>query len=161
LEGYLGYIKQYQTIDQAIRDPEIRRVVRGALDESGAGLVKRHGFDVDGHRRYIETIVRRFENANLKDDVVRVGRQPLRKLAKGDRLLGPAYTAHAYGLPIDNLLIGIAAALLYDAADDEQSQELKKNVESLGIEKVIVEITGFHEGSEEHAKILKAYHELN
>jgi mannitol-1-phosphate/altronate dehydrogenase len=102
-----------------------------------------------------------FDNSDLKDGVTRVGRQPLRKLGKGDRLLGPAHIAHAYGLPMDNLLKGIAAALLFKAEDDEESKELQKRVKSAGIQRVIAEIMGFEDGSQEQASILAAYHSLS
>ncbi|SQD00624.1 mannitol-1-phosphate 5-dehydrogenase [Escherichia coli] len=59
------------------------------MEESGAVLIKRYGFDADKHAAYIQKILGRFENPYLKDDVERVGRQPLRKLSAGDRLIKP------------------------------------------------------------------------
>ena len=50
------------------------------MEESGAVLIKRYGFDADKHAAYIQKILGRLENPYLKDDVERVGRQPLRKL---------------------------------------------------------------------------------
>ncbi len=60
------------------------------MEESGAALIKRYGFDADKHAAYIQKILGRFENPYLKDDVERVGRQPLRKLSAGDRLIATA-----------------------------------------------------------------------
>lgn len=158
ITAYLGFLKGYATIDEAIRDDGIRGTVRNALlNEGGAALRRRHNFDEKEYGQYVEKTLDRFANPKLKDDVVRVGRQPLRKLEKGDRLLGPAHMAREYGLPIDNLAKGIAAAFLYDVPDDKQSVELQKKVEQQGIEKAVAEITGFEEGSEEHRKILDAY----
>ncbi|KAI0373762.1 mannitol dehydrogenase domain-containing protein [Pilatotrama ljubarskyi] len=161
ITAYLGYLKGYSTIDEAIRDQEIRDTVRNALlNEGGAALRKKHKFDEQEYREYVEKVMERFANPKLKDDIVRVGRQPLRKLEKGDRLLGPAYMAREYGLPIDNLAKGIAAAFLYEVPEDKQSVELQKKIEQQGIEKAITEITGFAKGSEEHRKTLDAYHAL-
>jgi len=89
-----------------------------------------------------------------------VGRQPLRKLAKGDRLLGPTVMAREYGLPIDHLARGIAAAFLFDVKDDPQSVELTRRVDQVGIERAVTEYTGFGADSDEHAKIISAYKEL-
>ncbi|KAH9851534.1 mannitol dehydrogenase domain-containing protein [Lenzites betulinus] len=158
ITAYLGFIKGYSTIDEAIRDAEIHGTVQNALlNEGGAALRKRHEFDEEEYRHYVEKTLDRFANPKLKDDIVRVGRQPLRKLEKGDRLLGPAHMARECGLPIDNLAKGIAAAFLYEVPDDKQSVELQKKVEKEGIEKVVAEITGFKEDSEEHRTILDAY----
>ncbi|KAI0662257.1 mannitol dehydrogenase domain-containing protein [Cubamyces menziesii] len=161
ITAYLGFLKGYSTIDEAIRDEEIRETVRGALfNEGGAALRKKHNFDEQEYAQYVEKTIARFANPRLKDEIVRVGREPLRKLAKGDRLLGPAYMAREYKLPIDNLAKGIAAAFLYEVSDDKQSVDLQKKVEEQGIEKAIAETTGFSEGSDEHGKILDAYYDL-
>ncbi|CDO68268.1 hypothetical protein BN946_scf184842.g31 [Trametes cinnabarina] len=161
ITAYLGFLKGYNTIDEAIRDEEIRDTVRNALlNEGGAALRRKHKFDEEEYRQYVEKTMERFANPRLKDEIVRVGRQPLRKLAKGDRLLGPAYMARQYGLPIDNLAKGIAAAFLYEVPDDKQSVELQKKIDNIGIEQAVAEVTGFQKGSKEHRKIVDAYHSL-
>lgn len=160
IAAYLGFVHGLARIDQAIANDAIRDDIRGALREGGAALVKKHGFDPKEHERYVERALARFANPKLHDDVVRVGRQPLRKLAKGDRLLGPTAMAREYGLPIDHLARGIAAAFLFDVKDDPQSVELIGEVDRVGIERTVAERTGFEEGSEEHGKIVVAYREL-
>ncbi|TFY74114.1 hypothetical protein EWM64_g9898 [Hericium alpestre] len=159
--AYLGFLKGYRTIDRAVRDDEIRRITHAALHEGGAALVRKHGFHPSEHEEYITRIMDRYLNPNLRDDVFRVGRQPLRKLGKGDRLLGPLNMAKGYGLPYDNLAIGVAAAFLFRFKDDEQSMQLGKKVEDLGIERAVVDVTGLEQGSEEAKKVVDAYHALH
>jgi mannitol-1-phosphate 5-dehydrogenase len=64
------------------------------------------------------------------------------------------------GIPVKHLATGIAAALLYENEDDEQSVEMRKAIADKGLEKYIVELTGFEEGSDVHKQILKSYAEL-
>ncbi|KDQ55159.1 hypothetical protein JAAARDRAFT_60110 [Jaapia argillacea MUCL 33604] len=158
--AYIGYIKGYKTIDEAIKDPSIHDVVQGALKEGGHALIKKHHFDPAEHDEYTKKIIHRFENPRLKDEVSRVGRQPLRKLGKEDRLLGPANMAKGYRLPIDNLTRGIAAAFLYDVQDDDQSVELQEKIRGMGIGKAVQDVIGWEEGSPEHTQVLKAHQEL-
>jgi mannitol-1-phosphate 5-dehydrogenase len=158
--AYLGFVYGLERVDQALENEEIMKDVRGALREGGAALVKRHGFDAEEHDRYIESVFARFANPKLHDDVERVGRQPLRKLSKGDRLLGPTVMARAYGLPIDHLARGIAAAFLFDVESDPQSVQMIGRINQVGIEQAVTEFTGLEEGSEEHDKIVTAYNEL-
>lgn len=160
IAAYLGYVKRYQTVDQAMQDDQIRDIVRGALYECGAALIMKHHFDRTAHMEYIEKILGRISDPSLGDSVVRVGRQPLRKLGKTDRLLGPANLARKYGLPDDNLMRGIAAAFLYNAEDDKEGTEMQEKVKRSGIAKVVEEITGYVEGSEAHAKVIEAYRNL-
>lgn len=101
-------MKGLATIDESIADPAIFAIVKEAMQQSGQALVEKFGFDRDAHFKYIDKIIGRFKNPYLKDDVARVGREPLRKLSSTDRLVKPMMTAREYGLPCDKLLLGIA-----------------------------------------------------
>ncbi|KAF8246574.1 hypothetical protein K440DRAFT_650835 [Wilcoxina mikolae CBS 423.85] len=149
--AYLGYLKGYKTVDESLKDPAIAETVYGAMKESGDALCKKHGFSPEEHAKYIEKIMNRFRNPYIKDDVARVGREPLRKLGPADRLVGPAKMADEYGLPKKNLLKAIAACLLYDNPEDKQSVQLKKDIEEKGLEEVVEDVLGFKKGSEESA----------
>ena len=160
IAAYLGFAHGLDRIDQALENAAILQDLRGALGESGAALVRKHGFDEREHGQYVQRVLHRFVNPKLHDDVVRVGRQPLRKLAKGDRLLGPTVMAREYGLPVDHLARGIAAAFLFDLKDDPQSVEMIGKVGEVGIERAVAEYTGFEAGSDVHGKIVEAYWQL-
>ncbi len=142
ITAYLGKLRGLKTIDEAIADPEIFAIVHAAMEESGAGLVKKYGFNADKHAAYIEKIIGRFKNPYLQDDVTRVGREPLRKLSPTDRLISPLTTAAGYGLPVDHLIVGIGAALHYDNAEDKQSVELQAKIAQLGVRTAAVQVTG-------------------
>ena len=113
--------------------------------ESGSGLCKKHGFDETEHDKYIDKIINRFKNPYLKDDVNRVGREPLRKLSISDRLVKPMLTAYEYELPVDNLLIGIAAALHFNNPEDEQSTQMQEKIAKYGLRDAIADITGIQD----------------
>ena len=157
ITAYLGQQAGHQTIRDAILDGQIRAVVQGAMEESGAVLIKRYGFDAEKHAAYIQKILSRFENPYLKDDVERVGRQPLRKLSAGDRLIKPTLGTLEYQLPHDNLVKGIAAALHYRSDQDPQAQELATLLEKQGVQATLAQISGLDAQSEVVSAAVKAY----
>lgn len=140
--AYLGKIRGYPDIRTSISDPEIKAVVHGAMRESGAVLVKRYGFKAADQEAYIQKILGRFANPYIDDDVSRVGREPMRKLSKEDRLIKPLAGCMEYGLPYENLAVGIAAALLYHDPEDPQAVTLQEMVKEKGREAVLKEICG-------------------
>lgn len=158
--AYLGKLRGYRTVREAIEDPVIRSKVRRAMEESGAVLVKRYGFDPRLHAAYIEKILARFANPYLVDEIDRVGRQPLRKLAAGDRLVKPLLGTLEYGLPNEQLQEGIAAALLYRNADDPQAVELQALLAELGPAKALARVTGLDAESEIVRTIVARYETL-
>ncbi|MEC0091943.1 mannitol-1-phosphate 5-dehydrogenase [Paenibacillus macquariensis] len=157
ITAYLGYLDGIETIEEAINNDSIRKVVRQAMEESGDALIKKHGFDKEEHYKYIDKIEKRFKNPYIRDEVIRVGREPLRKLGPADRLVGPANIAIDYGLPHEALLKGIAAAFHYDNSQDLQSKELQGEIAEKGIEAVVSSVTGFAEGSEDYRIICEQY----
>lgn len=142
ITAYLGVINGKETIKEAIDTPEIYDLVHSAMTQSGAGLIKKHGFDAEAHAHYIEKIIGRFKNPYLQDDVTRVGREPLRKLSATDRLVKPMMTAMEYGLPVDKLIVGIGAALRYNNVEDEQSVKLQALIEEKGVVAAFSEVSG-------------------
>lgn len=142
ITAYTGILAGHKTIDQAISDPKIYDLVKAAMTQSGDGLIQRFGFDKEAHYKYIDKIINRFKNPYLKDDVTRVGREPLRKLSADDRLVSPLTTAMSYGLPVDKLVLGIGAALRYNSPEDAQSQELQEKIVAKGAAAAFSEISG-------------------
>ncbi|BFZ64414.1 hypothetical protein YB2330_005557 [Saitoella coloradoensis] len=155
--AFLGFVKGYKTINEAFDDEEIRKIAHGALEESGAALIKKHGFDEKEHNEYIGKTMMRYANPNIHDELPRVSRKPLRKLGENERLTGPTRMCKEYDLPRDNLLKGIAAAFYFDVKDDEESAELQKMLKEKGLEATLEETTGFKKGDEEYETILKNY----
>jgi len=140
IAAYLGYLKGHRFIHQAIRDPEIRRVVSGALQECSTVLIKRHNFDPAEQEWYAAGILKRFENAVLQDPVVRVAREPRRKLGPTDRLVKPAVLALESGVTPTYLATGIAAALLYDYPGDKQATALSRDLKEKGVDRILSEV---------------------
>ncbi|OSN04965.1 mannitol-1-phosphate 5-dehydrogenase [Lonsdalea iberica] len=160
ITAYLGCLAGYRTIREAILDDAVRAVVKGAMQESGAVLIKRYGFDPAQHAAYIDKILSRFENPYLHDDVERVGRQPLRKLGDGDRLIRPFRGTLEYGLAHRNLLIGIAAALKYRSDEDAQAREMAALIDAHGVKNALTQIAGLEDCPEVVTQVAALYHSL-
>ena len=158
--AYVGKMKGLQTIGDSIADPKVCTLVRAVMRQSGEGLIKKFGFNHEVHYAYIERIIKRFSNPYLRDDVDRVGREPLRKLAPNDRLILPMMTAKGYGLSYDKILLAIGAALHFNNGMDPQSIEMLSSIEVLGLEGTIVKYTGIPAGDPLVGDIVDAYHEV-
>jgi len=142
ITAYLGFIEGLPTIRDAIEDEAIRATVKAAMEESGAVLIRRYGFDPVKHAAYIDKILGRFANPFIRDDVARVGREPLRKLGKGDRLIRPLLGTLEYGLPHANLVKGIAAALHYRNDADPQAVEMQAAIAEFGVAAAVDRFSG-------------------
>ncbi|MGG4033986.1 mannitol-1-phosphate 5-dehydrogenase [Paenibacillus cisolokensis] len=158
--AYHGYLKGYSTIQETMRDPDIVAEIRGVLSETGAVLVKQYGFDEAEHRRYIDKIVERFRNPYLTDEVVRVGRSPIRKLSPNDRLVRPAMTAYSLGMEVPHLTKAIAAALRFDYREDPEAVQLQETLKEQGIHKTLAQYTEIPESHPLHGRIVAAYESL-
>ncbi len=158
--AYLGTLKGCRTIVESIADPAIGHLVYRAMCESGEGLIKKFGFDPDAHHAYIDRIFARFQNPFLEDETARVAREPIRKLAPTDRLIKPLVTAFDYGLCVDHLIFGAAAALRFDCPEDEQSVEMIGKIKSEGVEKALADYTGLDPASPLFGRILDVYRAL-
>ncbi|MEA3406634.1 MAG: mannitol-1-phosphate 5-dehydrogenase [Chloroflexota bacterium] len=135
--GYLGYRRGYELGYEALEDAEVRPILDGALDESVQGLAARYGAPACQLQEHVSDLVARCANRALADPVLRLARDPLRKLAPSDRLVGAARMAEAAGIEPFNLAWGIAGALAYDAPSDGIAVELQERIAQEGVEAVL------------------------
>ena len=160
ITAYFGYLKGYNTVDESIKDEVIHDLVKKAMIESGQGLIAKYNFDKEEHFKYIDKIIGRFKNPYLKDDVARVGREPLRKLNENDRLIKPLMTAKNFNLDIDNLLLGVGAALNYNNEEDSQSVELQSLISEKGVKESLAHVANLAQEQEILSKVEKYYNEV-
>ncbi|MFW9333549.1 mannitol-1-phosphate 5-dehydrogenase [Paenibacillus polymyxa] len=155
--AYIGYVAGYATIQEAMKDTKVVNSIHGALEETGAVLVKRFGLNQGEHKKYIAKILDRFRNPNLTDEVTRVGRSPLRKLSPNDRLVRPALQAQEYGIPTDHLALGMAAACKFDITEDPEAVELQQVIRSQGVSEALTRYTSIPADDPLHRQVLEQY----
>jgi len=129
-------------LHEAMGDPFIREKVIGALGETSEVIVKEHGFDPKDQQAYSTRAIRRFENPGMRDLILRLAKDPIRKLGPEDRLVRPARLAFKHGITPKNIALGIAAGLLYDFPEDAQARELSKMLEGFGLGGVLSKVCG-------------------
>jgi mannitol-1-phosphate 5-dehydrogenase len=129
--AYHGFARGIKKLSDALADDAVRAAVAGVLGETKRLLVAKYEFSDEAQQAYVDKILERFANPYLPDTVDRVGRQPLRKLSRSERLIGPAAELAERGIRPQHLLATVAAALSFDVPDDPQSVELQQLLRTL------------------------------
>jgi mannitol-1-phosphate 5-dehydrogenase len=140
--AYHGFAAGVSSMSEAFSNPDIAAEVRAVLAETKALLVAKHDFDPDVQQAYIDKNMVRFANPELSDTVDRVGRQPLRKLGRNERFVGPAAELAERGLGSEALVRTMGVALEFDVAEDPQSVELQQRLADSTAEEFVTSVTG-------------------
>ena len=145
--AYTGFLAGATIISEAIGIPSVLEATEAALAETSAALSAKHGLDPAELAEYRAKILNRFRNPYLVDEVTRVGREPLRKLGRNDRFVGPAsdYVQYVGGTP-SALLAAIGAALRFDVPEDTQSVELQQLLQRADAEDIVDDVMGVQRG---------------
>ena len=132
--AYLGNLRGYEYIYQAVNDFDIRYCAFRALVRSALAIAKENGVEIDGLIGHAENLLYRFTNTALADTVERVGKDTKRKLGANDRLVGALKLCEKHGIDGTYLCIGIAAGMLFAPEADASSAELCAYVKENGVE---------------------------
>jgi mannitol-1-phosphate 5-dehydrogenase len=144
--AYLGLQAGAHHIAEALSITSVSVLVDAVLDETTRMLIARHGIDESEQRAYVALTLDRFRNPDLDDELVRVGRQPLRKLSRHERLIEPAAALSEAGVTPVALLQVIEAALRFDVAADDESVELQRMRATLSAEEIATTACGIDVG---------------
>ena len=123
--AYHGIDRGWVSIREALATPELQAEIRAVLAETKQLLMAKYGFTDDEQQAYIEKTIKRISNPDLPDTCERVGRNPLRKLSRHERFIGPAAELAERGMNAWNLLNAVGAALRFAVEEDAESVELQ------------------------------------
>jgi mannitol-1-phosphate 5-dehydrogenase len=140
--AYFGFARGHTWIYEAVADEQVASLVSGTIDELGAVVQRLHGFSREDIDAYKKDFWLRCRNQGLKDKLVRIARQPIRKLGRNERLIGPAKLAQQYRLPRTFILQAIWAALKFSHPDDEESLTLAEQLKRQGWRATLSEVSG-------------------
>ena len=124
LLGYLLRESGARYISDAASRPDLMALAREAfLEESGAALCRKYAgldplFTETGFTAYADDLLERMVNPHLMDTVERITRDPRRKLAWNDRLVGTMRLCLSQGVEPKRFARGAAAALNALATED-------------------------------------------
>jgi len=138
--GYVGFHRGHRYVHEAVADPVVAEHVLGALDELGEVVRRRHGFSAESIAAYKADLCRRGSVPEMRDEILRVVRDPVRKLSPRERLVAPANLAVEYGLARQWIVRGIVAAMKYRHAGDAQSELLARRLAHDGLPAVLREV---------------------
>ena len=140
--AYLGQRAGHATVVQALEDKAVMKKTMAVLEETSRVLISKHNFDPSAHSRYVKKTMKRITNPAIDDQVERVGRDPIRKMSRLERLIGPAAQyAEKFGKP-ENLLAVISAALAFENDDDPEVARLQLLLTSLTSVEFAQEVCG-------------------
>ncbi len=159
--AYFGMAKGYKTVLEAISDPEIEKNVRGVLSETSYYITKTYGFDEDEHQAYVDKIISRFKNPDISDELVRVGRSPLRKMSRKDRFVSPALGVLKLGKRPVYLAKALASLAAASNPEDPESVVLQEYIDQFGLKEALLKYSELPLDSELTDLVLKAYNELH
>ncbi len=158
--AYLGYLKGYELLSDAANDPQLLAVAQGVAREAGEALSKRYGFDREDQKQFSAAAIAKYQKREIVDPIERNARDPIRKLSRHDRLVGPACLALEEGIRPVALSRAIAAGLRYDPPDDPAAQKIQTMIRESGLDGALNEICGIDPSGELAQMIKQAYGEL-
>lgn len=146
--AYSGARKGYATIPQCAADTRLVASVRSAGFEAAEALARAHGHtDVERarlrreNRDLVEDLLERYGNRRLNDPVARVGRDPWRKLASDDRIVGAARLCLAQGVHPTAIMRHLLDACAWQPADDEPQSSRWRELQMRGPLAILTAVT--------------------
>jgi mannitol-1-phosphate 5-dehydrogenase len=143
---YLGAKKGYSQLHEAGNDEEIVRTARKAAKETADAQVAEYHFDRDEQEEWTNAAFLKFSDKNIPDPIERNAADPVRKLGRDDRLIGPALLALKHGIHPEGLLAGIMAC--FDYRDANTRLSVTEMIHQKGANCVLNEVCGLSQQDE-------------
>lgn len=155
--AYIGYVKGYSDYADAANDMEILTLLDKNYEVTDKVLCEVFGYSWADQVEFSMLSREKFTSRAIKDTVARNGRDPLRKLASGERIMGPMRLIYSCGKNPDVLIKTAACALLYKGEGEDKWEEAKKK---LGIPGIMSSVMGLSPDEDLYKRILAEYERI-
>lgn len=117
--AYLGWAKGYTDYADAANDEEILELLDRNYAATNRVLCREYGYDEKDQEEFALLSKKKFCSRTIVDTVARNARDPQRKLAASERIMGPIRLMVKYGEDASVLEKTAAAAILYKAGPED------------------------------------------
>ena len=155
--AYAGHKKNYKYIWEAVKDKKIENLVRNAYLEIKGAIHKKYRIEDQEIEAYYGDLLERFSNKGLGDTIIRVAREPIRKLGPEERIIGAAKLCQEQGIIPEYVCFFAACCLHYDEPTDVESQKLKTLILTEGVDSALKNISGLDERNPIFIRIKENY----
>ncbi len=134
--AFVALNKGMSDTNEAANDPEASSYAYYASLEAYEGIRREYGLPerTIEDSRYTVTI---FRNEDFKDSLYRIAREPLRKMRRNDRFIGPSLCCLKYGILPYYITRCLAYGFLYYDEKEEETLYIRDYVAKKGIEKAV------------------------
>lgn len=139
--AYAGHIKKYKFLWQAVEDEKIKNLVEKAYLEIRQAINRKYDVPVNEIDSYYNDLLVRFANKSLGDTIIRVAREPIRKMGYEDRIIGAARLCETQAVQPEYISFFAACCLHYNEPADPESQNLISLLKNYGIDYVLEKIS--------------------
>ena len=150
--AYLGWKKGYTNYADAANDEEILELLDKNYEITNRVLCKEFGYEPEDQKEFALLSKQKFCDRTIVDTVARNARDPQRKLAKEERILGPIKLMYKYGEDATVMEKTAAAALDYDHEGEEAWKKIKQEKT---VEEILKQVCGLEPAEEAFSNILK------
>ena len=150
--AYLGWKKGYSNYADAANDEEILELLDKNYAVTNRVLCKEFGYDIKDQEEFALLSKQKFCDRTIVDTIARNARDPQRKLAAGERIMGPIQLMYKYGEDASVLEQTAAAALQYDNEGEEAWRKIKQEKTR---EEILTDICGLEKTNESYKRILE------
>lgn len=155
--AYLGWVKGYTDYADAANDGEILKLLDKNYAATNRALCKEYGYDEKDQEEFALLSKKKFCDRTILDTVERNARDPQRKLAASERIMGPLRLLYKYGEDASVLEKTAAAALLYRTGQEDawtgiQAEKTK--------EEILQELCGVNPGENIFSNIMGYIEEI-
>ena len=141
--AFVALSKNMKNSYEASLDLDASRIAYFAADEAYRGVAAEYSLNLrtKEEKKYPVTV---FRNDKFSDSLYRIAREPIRKLGKNDRFIGPALCALKHGILPFYICLGAAYGFCYTNNDDPEAAKLQIYIKKNGIEDAILHFTGLN-----------------
>lgn len=152
--AFAGYLKGYKTLNETVQDADCVRLINQVHDEIYEGILREYRVnkaDLDKLSVFPKA------KGELEDHISRIAWDPVRKLARKDRLTGIACICLKNDFYPAGIVQSIANGFAYDNSVDPAAMEIQSYIKENGVKKAIVKYCGLNENDILVEKIQEAY----